>query len=401
MLCSIKMPLIAATNEHFSIIPSSIPLRGMEDFQDCLRDNELEDLPSRGVFYTWSNHQQDNPVIRKLDRALVNGEWLNCFPNSIAVFDPPGDSDHAPCIINLDTQPERSKKTFRYFSFISTHPTFLSAMSAAWDSQILVGSAMFSLGEHLKAAKKCCKELNRQGFGNIQDRTRQALITLEEVQTELLSAPSDSLFRAEYVARKKWTFFAAALESFYRQKSRIKWLKEGDANTRFFHKMVLAHQVKNLISYLIGENNEKVEDVAQIKEMVVAYYSHLLGTPSNSTEPFSVEKIQSLQPFRCGSDLAAKLIEIPSEEEITSTLFAMPRNKAPGPDGFSSEFFWESWQVVKESTVAAVREFFQTGHLLRKFNTTALTLIPKVPGADQLSMFRPVACCNTVYKIIT
>ncbi|KAG7588718.1 Reverse transcriptase zinc-binding domain [Arabidopsis suecica] len=309
---------IAATNEHFSIIPSSIPLRGMEDFQDCLRDNELEDLPSRGVFYTWSNHQQDNPVIRKLDRALVNGEWLNCFPNSIAVFDPPGDSDHAPCIINLDTQPERSKKTFRYFSFISTHPTFLSAMSAAWDSQILVGSAMFSLGEHLKAAKKCCKELNRQGFGNIQDRTRQALTTLEE-----------------------------------------------------------------------------------IKEMVVAYYSHLLGTPSNSTEPFSVEKIQSLQPFRCSSDLAAKLIEIPSEEEITSTLFAMPRNKAPGPDGFSSEFFWESWQVVKESTVAAVREFFQTGHLLRKFNTTALTLIPKVPGADQLSMFRPVACCNTVYKIIT
>ena len=41
---------IASLNEHFSVIQSNFSLRGMEDLQSCLRDNDLEDIPSRGVF---------------------------------------------------------------------------------------------------------------------------------------------------------------------------------------------------------------------------------------------------------------------------------------------------------------------------------------------------------------
>lgn len=62
----------------------------------------------------------------------MNGQWLTSFPSSVAVFDPPGDSDHTPCIINIDIQLERSKKSFKYFSFLSTHPSFLTCLLAAW-----------------------------------------------------------------------------------------------------------------------------------------------------------------------------------------------------------------------------------------------------------------------------
>lgn len=392
---------IAATNEHYSVIPSSLPLRGLEEFTNCLRDNDLVDLPSRGIFYTWSNHQQANPIIRKLDRALVNENWLTTFPSAFAIFDPPGESDHSPCIISLDNHPSRSKKCFKYFSFLSTHPTFLASILTAWEEQIGIGSAMFSLGERLRAVKQCCKKLNREGFGNIQQKTKDALLLLEDIQKDLLSNPSNSLFREEHMARKKWNFFAAALESFYRQKSRIKWLKDGDANTRFFHKTVMAHQANNLISYLRGENDERVENPDQIKGMIVAYYTHLLGSNSDAQTPYSIEKIQQLHPFRCNSQLSTLLSSIPTEDDITKTVFSMPKNKAPGPDGFPAEFFWEAWPIVRDSTIAAVREFFLTGHLLKKFNATAITLIPKERGADRLTHFRPVACCSTIYKIIT
>ncbi|CAL9247948.1 unnamed protein product, partial [Arabidopsis halleri] len=219
---------VASIGEHYSIIPSNMSLRGMEDLQACLRDNDLVDLPSRGVFYTWSNHQQENPIIRKLDRAIVNDEWLSTFPTSTAVFEPPGDSDHAPCIIMINNQPERSKKCFKYFSFLSTHPQFLPRILAAWETEIAVGSCMFSLGELLKAAKKACRDLNREGFSNIQQRTSEAFSALEEIQSRFLTDPSTTLFREEHVARKNWDFFSSALESFFRQKSRIKWLNEGD-----------------------------------------------------------------------------------------------------------------------------------------------------------------------------
>lgn len=42
---------IASTSEHFSINPSSFSLSGLDDFQSCLRDNDLADLPCRGVCF--------------------------------------------------------------------------------------------------------------------------------------------------------------------------------------------------------------------------------------------------------------------------------------------------------------------------------------------------------------
>lgn len=63
---------ILLASEHFSLSPSMLPLRGMSDFGDCLEENELRDILSKGVFYTWSNHNPDNPTLRKLDRALAN-----------------------------------------------------------------------------------------------------------------------------------------------------------------------------------------------------------------------------------------------------------------------------------------------------------------------------------------
>ena len=126
----------------------------------------------------------------------------------------------------------------------------------------------------------------------------------------------------------------------FKQNSRIRWLLEGDANTRFFHRAVLANQAKNLIKYLRGEDGLRVDNVDQIKQMIVAYYSNLLGSESTTTVPYSVDKIKSLHPFRCDQTLTEKLIAIPSEEEITRTIFTMPCNKAPGPDGFPVEFFF-------------------------------------------------------------
>ena len=164
---------------------------------------------------------------------------------------------------------------------------------------------------------------------------------------------------------------------------------------------MLANQAKNLIKYLRGEDGLRVDNVYQIKQMIVAYYSNLLGAESTTTVPYSVDKIKSLHPFRCDQTLTEKLIAIPSEEEITRTIFTMPCNKASGPDGFPVEFFLDAWYVVKESTIYAVKEFFLTCHLLKKFNATAITLIPKDKGADLLSQFHLVACCNTIYKVST
>lgn len=80
---------------------------------------------------------------------------------------------------------------------------------------------------------------------------------------------------------------------------------------------------------------------------------------------------------------------------------ALPSNKAPGPDGFTIEFFTTSWDLVGSDLVEAVQEFFVNGTLHRQVNATVIALISKFPGASSLKEFRPISLCNTVYKIIS
>ena len=63
-------------------------LPGMHDFTDCVNKACLLDLRYTGLFYTWSNRRfsKHDFTERKLDRVLVNNEWLDSYPNSNAFF---------------------------------------------------------------------------------------------------------------------------------------------------------------------------------------------------------------------------------------------------------------------------------------------------------------------------
>ena len=70
-------------------------------------------------------------------------------------------------------------------------------------------------------------------------------------------------------------------ESFYKQKSRIQWLTEGDSNTNFFHKSVMVRQNRNTISILINSEGNRLSTFSQMAEEVIRYFQNLLGTEDN------------------------------------------------------------------------------------------------------------------------
>ncbi|CAA7053093.1 unnamed protein product [Microthlaspi erraticum] len=117
--------------------------------------------------------------------------------------------------------------------------------------------------------------------------------------------------------------------------------------------------------------------------------------------PATHDQLQDLMPFRFNEAQKGELTKAVTPEEIKTTLFAMPLNKSPGPDGFSVEFFRASWDVVGPDVIAAVQEFFRNGRLLKDLNNTAVALIPKVPEACRLGDYRPISCCNLIYKLIS
>ncbi|CAN1178481.1 Transposon TX1 uncharacterized 149 kDa protein [Linum perenne] len=82
-------------------------------------------------------------------------------------------------------------------------------------------------------------------------------------------------------------------------------------------------------------------------------------------------------------------------------MFNISSDKSPGPDGFTAKFFKFSWNLVRDEVCAAVKSFFSTGKLHRSVNSTLLSLAPKKLNVMNIKDYRPIACCNILYKCIT
>jgi len=90
-----------------------------------------------------------------------------------------------------------------------------------------------------------------------------------------------------------------------------------------------------------------------------------------------------------------------STEEIREVLFSMPSDKSPGPDGYTVEFLKATWPIVKRDFEVAVQSFFLYGFIPKGVNTTILALIPKKKEATEMKDYRPISCCNVIYKVIS
>ncbi|KAL0292095.1 UNVERIFIED_CONTAM: Retrovirus-related Pol polyprotein from type-2 retrotransposable element R2DM [Sesamum radiatum] len=53
------------------------------------------------------------------------------------------------------------------------------------------------------------------------------------------------------------------------------------------------------------------------------------------------------------------------------------------------------------SDTGYILDFFRNGRLLKQINATLISLIPKVNSPAVVAEFRPISCCNVLYKAIT
>lgn len=104
-----------------------------------------------------------------------------------------------------------------------------------------------------------------------------------------------------------------------------------------------------------------------------------------------MEEIQGLLNFRCSERDCTMLEAEVTEEEIRKVLFAIPANKSPGPDGYSSEFFKTTWSVIAQDFVVAIQTVFRFGFLPKGVNSTILALIPKKTDSMEMRDYRPIS----------
>jgi hypothetical protein len=90
-----------------------------------------------------------------------------------------------------------------------------------------------------------------------------------------------------------------------------------------------------------------------------------------------------------------------SEKELEEIVMDMKSDSAPGPDGFPVFFFKKFWGLVKLGILHILNDFILGRIDIARLNFGVLSLIPKVPGADKITQFQPIALINVVFKIVS
>jgi hypothetical protein len=183
----------------------------------------------------------------------------------------------------------------------------------------------------------------------------------------------------------------------WKQRSRVQWLREGDKNTKFFHRKASARHKKNRILRL-----KRPDDSFAIDEEEILFRTHCffenLYSKDQEIDPESL--LQFVEPM-VTEDMNRHLTADFSDEEIGDALFQIGPLKAPGLDGLPARFFQRNWALLKAETCSAIKKFFQDGVLPEGINMTKIVLIPKSNEAEDLKEYRPISLCNVIYKIIS
>ena len=177
-----------------------------------------------------------------------------------------------------------------------------------------------------------------------------------------------------------------------RQKSKVLFLKEGDSNTRFFHRMTNSNRRNNCIKTLMidGAVSTKQDRIVDhIEQFFMNLYSE-----QQVQHPFS-----DILAFPRISRDNVDWLEKPFEEsEVLEVIKEFNGDKSPGPDGFSMAFFQSCWGILKSNIMVVFHHFHVTGEFEKSLNATFIALIPKKAIAVEIKDFRPISLVGGVYK---
>jgi hypothetical protein len=193
--------------------------------------------------------------------------------------------------------------------------------------------------------------------------------------------------------------FLLAEEESWRQKSRAIWIKSGDNNTKFFHRFASYRRNKKHLWDITDDDGRVHSGQDAIKNEVVSYFHSFFQDTGQPNLRAQLETI-SLYPKLVLEEEVSSLEQC-TLEELSEVLKGFSKDKSPGPDGWTVEFFLHFFDMVGPDLLAMVEDTRIRGEVFRPINSTFIALIPKTNHPTSFSDFRPIALCNLCYKIIT
>ncbi|TYK05808.1 LINE-1 retrotransposable element ORF2 protein [Cucumis melo var. makuwa] len=350
-----------------------------------ISNNLLIDPPLTNNRYTWSN-LRNPPTFSRLDRFLYNSRWETLFnPHITRTLSRPT-SDHFPLVCEDSTSTLRwGPAPFRLNSIALNDPKFKRNMERWWELSVQNGHPGFSFIRRLKSLANLIKPWQKEKFHSLTSAKENIIREVDSIDKNELDTPLSQEESNRRLALKAELSDLSLKESqFWFQRAKKLWLKEGDENSAFFHRICSSRQKRNLIHEIQDEEGSIQNTNNNISLAFVNHFSSIYRC-STKKDPLFIENLEwNPIDYSDWSLLCAPFLE----EEIKGVIKSFDGNKAPGPDGFPISFFKSYWHLLKEDILDIFKDFFEKGIIAKTLSNRLKLTLPDTISGNQLAFIK-------------
>ncbi|XP_073355316.1 uncharacterized protein [Aegilops tauschii subsp. strangulata] len=245
-------------------------------FREAVDVCELADLGYKGLDWTFEKRVVGGDYCRvRLDRALATPSWSSRFPFASLEHLTAAKSDHSPILLlnELESSNLRValKNPFRYECMWEQEDSFSAMVEQAWRVD-QPATNVSELAAKLSHVAVSLKRWGRTTFGSVRQELRELRKQLAELRAEPTRVGPGV---EEKKVQDRIVEVSYREEIMMRQRSRIRWLSEGDSNTQYFQKKASARRAKNTITQLQRDDGSFSTDPEELAGMASNFYEQL------------------------------------------------------------------------------------------------------------------------------
>lgn len=303
------------------------PYALLAGFSETVMECGLSDLGYTGEKFTWERARGTEGWIQeRLDRGLSTKEWLELFPDAEVRVLEVSISDHMPLYLQLNRKIYVPKdKRFHFENMWIQEKDCRNIIEDCWKN----GDS----NDLLEKMARCCARLEEWGGGMLREMKLRIVNCRKEMQR--LRSRRDEVGIRRY-GEIRWEFLKLLdkQEVYWSQRAKQYWLRDGDKNTRFFHKYASTRKEHNRIKKLRDEDGEWKDTDAEIQEVIIKYFENMFRTVAIE------EQMSDRMEFkRITEEQSQELMSPVTDEEVRDAVFAMRPEKSPGIDGLTQLSF--------------------------------------------------------------
>ena len=356
--------------------------------------------------HTWSNVSAPW-IARRLDFILCN-EMMFDRIHSCEIVDVPH-TDHKGVLIDFSSHNmSRGPGYWKFNSSYLSDPNYIELVKGV----IHRVRREFSVSSSQLVWDLCKIQIREASisYSKIKSRERNKNIRILETQLKevehKLSSDSNNVDLLQKLQDIK---LAMNLQSLYsaqgaQTRSRVKWIEEGEKNSKFFLGLEKASQNNKLITRLTDDNGNVYSKQKDLLDYQVKFYKNLF---SKKVEFSDVQQnfddfCENIQIPRLGEEAQASCEGPVSLPEAEVALKQLKKDSAPGYDGLTGSFYQTFWPYIGDLVIDSFNKAFDLKQMSISQRRAIITLIHKGKelSRDDLGNWRPISLTNFDYKIL-